>query len=338
MSESGVLCGGCWLVDINKVIDHWPAEEGVASICEESMQSGGPGMNLAVNLKRLGAQYPVVGVGLVGDDAQGTFILERCKRYGIDASHIGVQQGARTSYTDALINRLNGKRTFFHSQGANRLLTPEHFNFTDLDVRLFHLGAPGLHDGMDAPCGGEANGWAYLFKKARAAGFRTNLELVSVRAELLVELARPCLPHLDFMIVNDVEAGAVAGVPTMQGAETDLDGVQEAAANLLKRGVHEMVAIHFPKGCVIARPGYEPLVIFSINIPREKIICSVGAGDAFASGLLFGILEGMDLEQAARLGHAAAAVNLGSMSTNECLPAADQCLEQAGKWGWREGM
>lgn len=325
-------------MDINKVIDHWPTEEGVAAICEESMQSGGPGMNLAVNLKRLGAQYPVVGVGLVGDDAQGAFILERCQRYDIDATRIGIQQGIKTSYTDALINRLNGRRTFFHSQGANQFLTPDHFDFTALDVRLFHLGAPGIHDGMDAPYGGEANGWAYLFKKAKAAGCRTNLELVSVRTEILAKLARPCLPYLDYMIVNDVEAGAVAGVPTMQGLKTDLNGVQKAATKLQKLGVQNMVAIHFPRGCVIARPEKDPLIVYSTNIPQEEIICSVGAGDAFASGLIFGMLEGMDLEQAARLGHAAAAINLGSMSTNECLPSADKCLELAGRWGWREGM
>lgn len=338
MSGSGILCGGCWLVDVSKVLDHWPQEETVAVIQEESVQGGGPGMNIAVNLRRLGANYPITAVGTVGDDVHGEFILERCCLYNLYSEHITTINGVNTSYTDALINSTNGKRTFFHSQGANALLSPEHFDFDYPDYSLFHVGAPGLHSTMDAPYAGEENGWLYVLKKAHGAGLRTNLELVSLPAEVMSKIVRPCLPYLTTVIINDVEAGAVTGIDTVSEGKTDLIAVKKAAKKLIELGVNDLAAVHFPKGCVVAVRGREPVIRYSVRLPKEKIICAVGAGDAFASGLTYGLLENWSLDESILLGHACAAVNLSSMSTNECLPPARECLDIAARWGWREGM
>jgi len=338
MAANSVLCGGCWLVDKPKIVDHWPEEETLAVILEETIQGGGPGMNLAVNLRRLGGTFPLAGIGVVGNDTEGHYILDRCRVYDIDAGRIAIRDNVQTSYTDVLTNKVNGKRTFFHSQGANALLTPESFVNFPSDVRLFHLGAPGIHDGMDAPWGDDANGWVYVLRKAKAAGLWTNMELISLPPARLAELARPCLPYLDTMVINDLEVGALAGETTALHGETDVEAVKRAAYKVLDLGVRDLVAVHFPRGCVVAVKGESPIVHPSTNVPGAAILCSVGAGDAFASGFIFGLLEGLAMDETIRLGHAAAGQCLCSLSTNEAIGTAAECLAQADAWGWRESM
>jgi len=336
MSETGVICGGSILVDRAKLVSHWPEEETLAVIAEETLQSGGPGLNIAVNLKRLGLELPVSVAGLVGDDQDGAYIRQVCGRYGLDDAALAVTREARTSYTDAFVNSRNGKRTFFHCQGADALLTPDHFDFSQTGASFLHLGSPGIHDRLDAPNGEDASGWVTVLKKARRAGLATNMECISLPPDQLAALCRPCLPHLDSLVINDHEAGALAGVETVNGGRTNIEAVKEAVARLLSMGVKRMVAAHFPLGCVIARPGEAPRFSPSVNVPPGEIVCSVGAGDAFASGLHFGLFEGWPLDRAAALAHAAAAMCLRSFSTNEALGPADACLALADAWGFRE--
>jgi len=336
MSGHGVICGGCYLVDRTKIISHWPEEETLAVIHEETVQGGGPGMNLGVNLKRLGGAFPVIAMGLTGEDGEGRYIREVLARYGVDAKHLAVTDKARTSYTDAMTSRKTGKRTFFHSQGANALLAPEHFLLEQTGAAFLHLGAPGIHDSMDAVSEDGENGWVEVLRRGRKLGMWTNLECISLPADELSRLTRPCLPYLDSIVINDFEAGALTGVKTVEAGETNVEAVKEAAAKLLGLGVKKLAAAHFPMGCVIARPGEAPVFSPSVQAPPEAIVSSVGAGDAFASGLIFGLLSDWPIERATRLAHAAAASCLTSLSTNEAIGTAEQCLALAEKWGFRQ--
>ena len=93
-------------------------------------------------------------------------------------------------------------------------MTPDSFDFSSTRARILHLGLPGAHKAMDGPWRGDANGWVAVLRKARASGLAANLELMTTRADRLAELGRPCLPHLDWLIVNDYEIGALAGRET----------------------------------------------------------------------------------------------------------------------------
>ena len=86
MARRGIICGGSWCVDRNKLIDHWPEQETIAGILSEERQGGGNGANASVDLKRLGAPFPVEAVGLVGEDSDGRFLLALCREMGIDAA------------------------------------------------------------------------------------------------------------------------------------------------------------------------------------------------------------------------------------------------------------
>src|SRR5215213_8109221 len=114
MTRRGVICGSSWCVDRNKVIDHWPDQESIAVILSEERQGGGNGANASVDLKRLGAPFPIEAVGLVGEDDDGRFLIGLCNSSGVDPSRLSVTKNAPTSFTEVMTVRATGKRTFFY--------------------------------------------------------------------------------------------------------------------------------------------------------------------------------------------------------------------------------
>jgi hypothetical protein len=108
-------------------------------------------------------------------------------------------------------------------------MTPEHFDFTTTRARFLHLGLPGIHQKMDGPWEGDANGWVTVLKRARLVGLETNLELVSTTLEHLRTTILPCLPHLTTLVCNDFEIGALARAETAVGGVTDVARVEAAA-------------------------------------------------------------------------------------------------------------
>ena len=333
-SRAGIVCAGCWLVDDNKSIAHWPQEETLTTVLDRRLDGGGPAHNVAMDLARLGAPFPITAMGAVGDDEAGRFLLDQCRARGVDASRLRVLPGAATSRTDVMTVRATGKRTFFHFEGANAQLAPDDFDFTGLAARLLHLGAPGVHRQLDRPNGGDPNGWVTVLRRARAAGLATNLELVSAAPEAVRRLAAPCLEHLDTLIVNDYEAAALTGRDAGDAATADAAGA--AAAALLQAGVRELVVVHFPTGCVAAHRDGRVLTRPSLRVPAAEVAGANGAGDAFAAGVLFGLHEGRPLEASLALGHCTAAAALRSLSTTGAVGTAAECLALAERWGWRE--
>jgi sugar/nucleoside kinase (ribokinase family) len=338
MARAGIVCAGCWLVDHNKSIARWPEEETLATVAATRLDGGGPAHNVAVDLARLGASFPIAAMGAVGDDEGGRFLLDECRQRGVDASRLRVLPGARTSQTDVMTVRATGKRTFFHFQGANALLAPDDFDFTGSTARLLHLGAPGVHDRLDGPCADDASGWVTVLRRARAAGLETNLELVSAEPATIRRLAAPCLEHLDTLIVNDYEAGALTEREIVAGGRVSVEAARAAARALLDAGVRQLVVIHFPGGCVAASRDGQVLARPSLRVPPDFVQGANGAGDAFVAGVLYGRHEGWSLERCLELGLCAGAAALGSVSTTGSVGTAAECLALAARWGWRERL
>ena len=136
--RQGVLCAGTVLVYVAKVIDAYPALDHLATIEQVSLSTGGPGLNMAVDLRMLGAAFPIWMLGAVGDDEHAAFILAECARLGIEVAGIRKLAGAVTSFTDGMIERDGGRRTFFHHSGANALFDaqPGRFAFHPRGSRI----------------------------------------------------------------------------------------------------------------------------------------------------------------------------------------------------------
>jgi sugar/nucleoside kinase (ribokinase family) len=336
MAREGVVCAGAWCVDRNTVIDHWPDEETVVKIISMERQGGCSSHNMATALRRLGAAFPIEAIGLIGDDEDGRLLAGICDAHTIDRRKLVLRPGAATPFTHVMISQATGKRTFFYAAGTHDLQTPDDFDFTGTAARLLHLGMPGVHLTLDAPWQGEASGWLPVLRKAKAAGLKTNVELVSIEPERLRAIVEPILPYLDTLIVNDLEAGAVAGIETVRQGVTDAEACRQAGARLLERSNLELVAIHFPLGGIVMGRDGARFERPSVRVPPAEVRSSNGAGDAFAAGILYGLHESWPLGRALTLAHAAAATSLRAGSTTGAIAPWQECLALADRWGWRE--
>ncbi|MDB6077065.1 MAG: ribokinase, partial [Akkermansiaceae bacterium] len=126
----GILAGGNFIVDRVKTVDHYPDQDTLATILDESLANGGGPYNVLKDLAAMGADYPLEAVGMVGRDADGDWILADCATHGIDTAQLHRSDAARTSHTDVMSVSGSGRRTFFHQRGANARLDLEHFDFT----------------------------------------------------------------------------------------------------------------------------------------------------------------------------------------------------------------
>ncbi len=322
--RSGLIAAGNWIRDHVKTVDAWPPQDGLANITGQVTGNGGGPYNVLKDLSRMGAAFPLKAVGLVGDDADGRAILEDCAACGIDPERLLTAAGSSTSYTDVMAVRGTGRRTFFHHRGANALLGPEHFDFRGSTERIFYLGYLLLLDGLDAPGQDGLPGARGVLGRARDGGLLTALDCVSASRESFRGTVAPVLPEVDVLFANEYEAGQITGVEFSDGASIDPRAVEAAARALVRLGVRRWAVVHFPKAaCACSHEGqvlWQP----SVRVPPELISCAVGAGDALAAGILFGLHEDWPMGRAMELGASAAAASLLQPGCSEgVLPVAD---------------
>ncbi|MEP2028792.1 MAG: carbohydrate kinase family protein [Paracoccaceae bacterium] len=334
----GIVTGGTWCADHNKFVSHWPGEEEVVEILKNEVRGGGSACNLAIDMKRLDPDFPVSTIGLVGDDEDGRILIAEADAAGIDRSHLIIADEGRTANTDAFTSAKTGRRTHLYLPGTAAELTPDHFDFSDVGARILHLGLPGVHPKLDAAWRDDANGWVTILKKARAEGIATNLELCSIPAERIATIVRPCLPHLDLLVVNEYEIAAIAGHETGHGSSVDADQCMNAAIDVMDEGSMQLVVVHFPMGAVAVDANGTQYSKPSVNVPKDEIKGTNGAGDAFAAGLVYGLHQEWDAATALELGHASAAASVRGLGTTDTVMAWSQCLELASSWGWRSAI
>ena len=95
-ARRGLLAGGNFVTDYVKIIDTWPQQDELASIRSQSMSSGGGPYNVLKNLAAMKVGFPLEGVGLVGDDANGQWIRRDCDGRGIDTTQLLTRCDAAT--------------------------------------------------------------------------------------------------------------------------------------------------------------------------------------------------------------------------------------------------
>ena len=146
----------------------------------------------------------------------------------------------------------------------------------------------------------------------RDQGYETSLDLVSRKGDPRYQpLVLPALRHLDYLVINELEAGEFSGL-TMRD-ENDaphIAHIADAAAQLLAAGVRQRVVIHCPEGAWGEARGEAGRWIPSWMLEQEEIIGSVGAGDAFCAGFLYGCHESLPLTESIYLAHACARASL----------------------------
>jgi sugar/nucleoside kinase (ribokinase family) len=309
-STGGVLCAGNIVLDLlTRPVDEvrWDATTWVESI-EQSL--GGNGANTSYTLAKLGTRVRLLGTA--GSDAFGDAALAALASAGVDLSQVNRTQ-APTATTVVLV-RSDGARALLHRPGASAQAFAQLPVFTPDVVarcRRFHLanffGLPKLR-----PQAG------VLLQSARAAGLMTSMDTGWDAKDQWLEIAEPCLPHLDLLFVNEDEARLLTSVD-------DPDG---AARFFLGRGVGIVVVKLGPRGCMVRTQET------SFRSPAFAVQCvdTTGAGDCFVGGFLAALESGESLEAAARWGNAAGALSVQRLgSTTGILSRSETLSWMAGR-------
>jgi sugar/nucleoside kinase (ribokinase family) len=333
--RTGIIAGGNWIVDHVKVIDAWPPQDALATILSQSSGNGGSAYNLLKNLAKLGAPFPLEGIGLVGNDADGAAILADCRTHRIDLTQLQTTKAEATSYTDVMTERATGRRTFFHQRGANALLAPADFDFRATRARIFHLGYILLLDALDAPDESGRARAAQVLEAARAAGMLTSLDGVSENGERFATVVKPVLPAVDLFFANDFEAEKLTRLALGRAGGLNLGAVARAARELIHFGVREWAIVHFPEGACACSAAGELVWQGGVRLPADMIKGTAGAGDAFAAGTLFGLHENWPMPRCLELGVCAAAASLQHLTCSESMRPAADCLELGRRFGFR---
>lgn len=251
---------------------------------------GGKGANQAVAARRMGAA--VTMIGRVGDDGYGQTLRQVAAQDGIETEYI--ETDAEESTGVALITvDTEGRNTIVVVPGANGTLTARHVEaaeqaFSTADVLVAQLEI-------------QLETVVAAVNLAAERGTRVILNPAPARA-----LPAELLPKVDFLIPNEGEAMHIAGIESLEAAIPKLLGL----------GVRNLIITLGEHGVLLVTPeGSE-------EFPAHKVeaIDTVAAGDAFVGAFATGIAEGMSVEDAIRLGNAAAAISVTRRGAQPSLP------------------
>lgn len=269
----------------------------------------------------------------MGDDSDGKWIIEDCKRHGIDTSGLQISADLGTSWTDVMSVQSTGRRTFFHYPGPNNEFDLDVSEVLGSDSKIFYLGYLTMLEALDAF---GANGRTHASKVlecASNAGITTVADLVSRKHPQFREIVASSAPHLDYLILNEIEASWLRGSRPDE-ASTELPEMQRAAQDILKLGVRKAVVLHSEFGAVCV--GHDGLNYSqpAIRLPSSMIKSKLGAGDAFAAGFLLGLHGEHHLQESLKYGVSAAAACITSPSASGGMRPLSKCMDLAAKNGF----
>ncbi|MDR0875233.1 MAG: carbohydrate kinase family protein [Clostridiales Family XIII bacterium] len=330
--NKGIAFAGNLIVDNLKFAEKWPVVTGLTTISRQSKALGGLASTCTVCTAILDPDVPVKVVGIVGEDELGDLILSEFSGYPQVDTQFVTRRG-ETSYTD-VITEPDGRRTFFQFRGANALLGPEAFDFAKIDADILHIGYVLLLDTLDGPDPDYPTALCRVLADARKAGILTSVDVVSEDGDRFQKIVTPALAYTDILTINDFEASAVTGIPLRDEAGNLLaENLESCVRTLAAMGVHKWVCVHMPEvaaGIDIETEAYTERK--TLKLPEGFICSSVGAGDAFACGLLLGAYHGLSLTEAIDQANAVAAQSLAGDSAAAALKTLPEVLAAMGRF------
>lgn len=328
MKRNGIAVAGNMIVDVLYPILGHPKPGELTTITEGiSRSSGGALCNVIVDLAKLDPALPLAALGRVGTDSEGDFVLDKLKAHdNIDISR--VHREGLTSFTAVMADTIGKQRTFYHYRGANARFCEADVEWDTLNVRLLHIGYILLLDALDEPDDEFGTKMARLLHTAQSKGILTSIDVVSEAGDRFGRIVPPALRYTDYCIINELEAQASTGV-LLRGESGELlaANLPEALRKLKQLGVSTWAVIHCPEGGYGMDEHGDYIETQSVPLPREAIKGTVGAGDAFCSGVLYGAYTGLPLTEAIELGNAAAACSLSESGATEGMRTAKEAMD-----------
>ncbi|MBK5483419.1 sugar kinase [Peribacillus sp. TH16] len=289
-----------------------PNEEGPLRHARSfSMKFGGAESNVAIGLSRLGHRSR--WISRLGEDEFGDAMHSFIRGEGVDVSYVTRDANAPTGVFFKEFRRLNDTRVYYYRKdsAASKMtaeLLPEH---AIQDAVYLHI--TGITPALGESC-------QLLIDKAIRIAKETGTKIVFD-------------PNIRLKIWTD--ENEARHFITKYASESDIvmPGVSEAEF-LFGSYTPEQFIDHFHElgvETVLLKLGKEGSLISSPSVPKthvpgffvDRVIDPIGAGDAFASGVLSGLLDGLALEEAARRGNAMGAMVTMVNGDVEGLPIRD---------------
>jgi 5-dehydro-2-deoxygluconokinase len=271
---------------------------------------GGCPTNVSVGTRRLGLRSALLTA--VGDDQVGDFVTAFLDREQVETRFIPRKPGRRTSAVILTIQPPDTfPLTFYRDNCADRALTADDVARAPVaDSRLVFLTGTGLsHEpGREATFAAAA--------AARAAGVPVVIDL-DYRADqwdhaaAFSEQIRSLLRSATLAVGTEEELAAASAS----------DDLARGAATLLACGIQALILKRGARGSTVFRAGAAPVDAAPFAI---EVLNVLGAGDAFASGFLYGYLQGWPLERAARMGNACGAIVVTRHGCANFMPTLDE--------------
>lgn len=302
---------------------------------------GGSPLNIAVGAARLGLTAGLLTA--VGEDKVGDFILEFLRQEGVDTSFTPRKPTARTSAVLLGIEPPDRFPLVFYRDNA------ADFQLDIDDVIASPIAEAGALEVSGTGLAREPSRSATFFaaETARRAGTTVYFDL-DFRADQWHDpraygiTARALLPLVDVAIGTEEELNAMMltdpndieiqhqqiSAPIIRGdVEANIRSVMAMQggpeALVVKRG-SAGATVHLRSGETITAPGF-PVDVVNV----------LGAGDAFAAGLIYGRQQGWDWLKSARHGNACGAIVVTRQGCANSMGTLTEVNEfVAGRGGW----
>ncbi len=254
----------------------------------------------ACGAARLGLKVGFVGV--CGDDVLGHFMLAELQRHGVDISNAIIRPGGKTGLS-VILNR-SCDRAILTFEGLIPALQASDIPFPLLQqARHVHVASYFLQKGLQADL-------PALFRNAHSAGLTTSLDTNydpsgqwAAMGELLCET--------DIFLPNDAEALSISRADDLETAAQQL--AQQVGLVAIKLGSEGGLA------CQAGR------MVRAGAIPVEALD-SVGAGDSFDAGFVYGYLNQWPLGESLRLACACGSLSMRERGGTDGQPTLEEAL------------
>ena len=292
---------------------------------------GGSPLNIAVGASRLGVNATLITA--VGNDKVGDFIINFLKKQKVNTEFIPRIPGARSSAVVLGIEPPDKfPLVFYRDNAADSQLTIDHVIAADISkYRILEMSGTALNI--------EPTRSAAFYATEIAAENNVDIILdIDFRADQWKDIRsfglmiRALLPRVKIAIGTEEEILAA----TLQSADQVSIQHQQISApkitgdldvsikKILKSGPEILIVKKGAKGAAIYyKDGkHEEVAGFPV-----EILNVLGAGDAFASGFIYGYLRGWDLYKSCRMGNASGAWVVQKQGCANDMPYYDEAME-----------
>ena len=326
--KKGIAVAGNMIVDQLYPVERFANAGELTTIVRDMTRStGGCLCNDIVDLAKLDSSMKLVALGRVGDDAEGRYVMDKLRECpNIDLQYVKTE--GTTSYTLVLADESTKQRTFYQCRGANAAFCEEDIPWDKLDVDMLHIGYILLLDALDEADSEYGTKMARLLHTAQQHGIKTSIDVVSETGDRFARLVCPAMRYTDYCVINEVEASATTGI-ALRGEDGKLlmENMPAALKKMKELGVSTWAVIHCPEVGVGLDENNQYVEVPSLKLPAGYIKGTVGAGDAFCSGVLYAAWKGQDLKSAIELGTASAVCSLSEPGATEGMRSEAEAKE-----------